>query len=161
MSVSSVQNPQITVAAVSVWKAADASKDSDAASKAPTAAETAEPKTTEGVKVVISGEAMGASKAEQSANSDIDNSSLSDSVKQLLKMIRELKKQLAEKMAEMAAAMADNSMTPEARLVKVGNLQAGVSALQAGLTLAQTALAKAMKDQPPSAQLEAMSLASR
>ncbi|NVZ73014.1 hypothetical protein [Pseudomonas costantinii] len=162
MSVSTVQNPLINVSAVSVWKASDAAKDKDAATKNPVPeAKTAEPKTTEGVKVTISGKGMGASQAEQSPNSDIDNSSLNDSTKQLLKMIRELKKQIAEKMAELAAAAADTSMTPEARLIRVGSLQAAVSTLQAGLVMAQTQLGKALKDQPPAAQLEAMSLAAR
>ncbi|WP_248751204.1 hypothetical protein [Pseudomonas sp. MWU15-20650] len=160
MSVSTVQNPVINVAAVSVWKASDAAKDKDAANKAPAVdAKATEPGAPEGVKVSISGQGMSASKADQSPNSDIDNSSLSDSVKQLLKMIREIKKQIAEKMAELAAAMADTSMTPEARLAKVANLQSAVATLQAGMVTAQTQLAKTMKGEPPAAQLEAMSLA--
>ncbi|UXV18310.1 hypothetical protein N4P55_20850 [Pseudomonas fluorescens] len=159
MSVSTIQNPTINVAAVSVWKSADAAKDKDATTKAPTEAKAAEPAATAGVKVVISGAGMDASKAEQSSNSDIDNSSLSDSVKQLLKMIRQLKKQLAEKMAELSAAMADTSMSPEARQAKIARLQGDVMTLQSGLTMAQTQLGKSMKGEPPAAQLEAMSLA--
>ncbi|UEL21797.1 hypothetical protein K6106_17320 [Pseudomonas fluorescens] len=159
MSVSSIQNPNINVAAVSVWKAADTAKDKDATTKAPTEAKNVQPTPTEGVKVVISGAGMGASKAEQSPNSDIDNSSLSDSVKQLLKMLRELKKQLAEKMAELSAAMSDTALSPEAQQAKVARLQGDVATLQAALVTTQTQLGKTLKNEPPAAQLEAMSLA--
>jgi hypothetical protein len=158
MSVSPIQNPTINVPVVAVLKPSDVvkEKDKDATQTTPPVP----PKATEGVKVTISGAGMGASKAE-SENSDIDNSSLSDSVKQLLKMIRQIKKQIAEKMAELAAIMADNSMTKEARMARAANVQTALTSLQAGLTLAQTSLVKAMKDESPSAQLEAMSLASR
>lgn len=116
-------------------------------------------KTAEGVVVTISSAAFQASKTQSNPNQDIDDSNLKDNIKQLLKMIRELKKQLAEKMAELSATMADTSLSPEARQAKVANLQAAVSALQGGLATAQTQLAKAMKDEPPEAQLQAMSLA--
>ncbi|AQT95825.1 MULTISPECIES: hypothetical protein [Pseudomonas] len=116
----------------------------------------ADAKPVEGVAVTISGAGLQA--ARNDANKDIDDSNLSDSVKQLLKMIRELKKQLEDKMAELAAAMADTSMTPEARQARVAGLQSDVTSLQAALATTQTQLAKAMKDQPPEAQMEAMSL---
>jgi len=114
-------------------------------------------KAVEGVTVTISSAALRAVKND--ANKDIDDSNLKENVKQLLKMIRDLKKQIADKMAELASAMADNSLTPEARMAKVGNLQAAVATLQAGLMSAQVQLGKAMKDESPEAQLEAMSLA--
>ncbi|MGQ7859106.1 hypothetical protein ACUN0G_07285 [Pseudomonas sp. 32A] len=159
MSVSTVQNPIINVPAVSIWKAADAAKEKEAAANAPASdTKPAEPSATEGVKVTISGAGMGMASAEKSSNSDIDESSLSDSAKQLLKMIRELRKQLAEKMAELSTAMADTSMSPEARQAKVAGLQGEVAAIQAGLMTAQTQLAKVLKDEPPQAQMEAMSL---
>ncbi len=158
MSVSTVSNPSINVAAVSVWKAADAARDKDAAPKAATEDKPAEPNAAEGVKVVISGAGMGMASAEKSSNSDIDESSLSDSAKTLLKMIRELKKQLAEKMAELSAAMADTSLTPEAQRARVANIQGDVAMLQAALVTAQTQLGKVLKSEPPQAQMEAMSL---
>ena len=158
MSVSTVSNPQINVAAVSVWKAADAAKDKDAAPKAATEAKPAEPTAAEGVKVVISGAGMGMASAEKSSNSDIDESNLKDNIKQLLKMIRELKKQLAEKMAQLSAAMNDTTLSPEARQAKVAGLQGDVATIQAGLMTAQGQLSKALKDEPPEAQMEAMSL---
>ncbi|WP_330212221.1 hypothetical protein [Pseudomonas sp. Z18(2022)] len=154
MSVSTVQNPVINVPAVSVWKAADAAKEKDDAAKVPAS----ETKATEGVKVTISGAGMGMASAKKSSNSDIDESSLSDASKQLLKMIRELKKQLAQKMAELSAAMANTSLSPEARQAKVAGLQGDVATIQAGLMTAQTQLAKVLKDESPQAQMEAMSL---
>ncbi|ROM53367.1 hypothetical protein BK648_07390 [Pseudomonas poae] len=160
MSVSTLQSPTINVPVVAILKPSDVVKEKDKDNDATQTASSVPPKATEGVKVTISGAGMGASKAD-GENSDIDNSNLSDNVKQLLKMIRELKKQLAEKMAELAAVMADTSMTPEARMAKLANLQSAVSALQASFTTAQNALAKALKDAPPASQLEAMSLASR
>jgi hypothetical protein len=116
----------------------------------------AEPKAVEGVAVTISGAGLQAAKND--SNKDIDDSNLKDNIKQLLKMIRELKKQLEDKMAELAAVMADTSMTPEARQVRVASLQSDVTSLQGALATTQTQLAKAMKDESPEAQMEAMSL---
>ncbi|MGY2374787.1 hypothetical protein ACW9IB_09785 [Pseudomonas sp. SDO524_S393] len=118
-----------------------------------------DPKTTAGVAVTISSAGFQAVKNDR--NKDIDDSNLKDNVKQLLKMIRELKKQIADKMAEIAAAMADTSLTPEQRQARVGNLQSALSTLQGSLTMAQMQLGKAMKDESPEAQLQAMSLASK
>lgn len=75
---------------------------------APAAGAPAEP----GLKVTLSAEGLMRSKTE-SKNSDIDESGLPDTVKQLLKMIRELKAQLAEKMAELQALMAQSDMDDE------------------------------------------------
>ena len=158
MSVSTVANPSINVATVSVWKAADAARDKDAAPKAATEDKPAEPNAAEGVKVVISGAGMGMASAEKSSNSDIDESNLKDNIKQLLKMIRELKKQLAEKMAQLSAVMNDTTLTPQARQAKVAGLQGDVATIQAGLMTAQSQLAKSLKDESPEAQMEAMSL---
>lgn len=128
----------------------------EASNEATPAAETKVP---EGVAVTISSAAFQAAKND--SNKDIDDSNLKDNIKQLLKMIRELKKQISDKQAEIAAAMADNSLTPEARQARVGNLQATLATLQSSLTMAQMQLGKAMKDEPADAQMEAMSLASK
>lgn len=119
----------------------------------------ADNKVPEGVAVTISNAGFRASKLD--SNKDIDDSNLKDNIKQVLKMIRELKKQIADKMAEIAAAMADNSMTPEARQIRVGNLQGTLSTLQGSLTMAQMQLGKALKDESPDAQMQAMSLAAK
>ncbi|WP_426126376.1 hypothetical protein [Pseudomonas sp. DWP1b1] len=152
MSVIAAYNPAIRVPTVP-----------DAKPAAEVEEKTASPdtKVVEGVMVTISSAAFQASKANSNPNQDIDDSNLKDNIKQILKMIRELKKQIADKMAEISAAMADSSMTPEQRQIKVGNLQATVSALQGGLATAQTQLAKALKDESPEAQMQAMGLASK
>ncbi|OPA86587.1 hypothetical protein BFW86_20850 [Pseudomonas fluorescens] len=112
-----------------------------------------------GVSVTISGAAMQAQTAQKTSNSDIDDSGLSDNVKQLLKMIREIKKQIAEKQAEMAAVMADQSLSPEQARAKLSGLQAALSGLQAGLITAQTSLAKAMKGMSAGDAIKAAGLA--
>jgi hypothetical protein len=154
MSVIAANNPAIRLPIVPDTKPA-AGTDEKAEAPAPAA----ETKAVEGVAVKISSAGFQAAKAD--SNKDIDDSNLKDSIKQLLKMIRELKKQIADKMAEIAAASADNSLTPEARQARVGNLQASLAALQSGLTMAQMQLGKALKDEPADAQMQAMSLASK
>ncbi|WP_025854264.1 hypothetical protein [Pseudomonas sp. CHM02] len=116
----------------------------------------ADAKPVEGVAVTIS--SAGFQAVKNDSNKDIDDSNLKDNIKQLLKMIRELKKQLQDKMAELSAAMADTSMTPEARQARLTSLQSEVTSLQGALATAQTQLTKAMKDEPPEAQIEVMSL---
>lgn len=106
----------------------------------------AEAKPAEGVSVTISGAAMLAAKADKASNSDIDDSGLGDSVKQLLKMIRQIKQQIAEKQAELAAVMADKSLTPEQAKARMSGLQSALNGLQASLTTAQASLTKSMKN---------------
>ena len=134
-------------------------KDAVAAGASEESASPVEKTVPEGVAVSISSAGFRAAKTD--SNKDIDDSNLKDSVKQLLKMIRELKKQIADKQAEIAATMADNTLSPEARQARVGNLQSAVATLQASLTMAQMQLGKAMKDEPADAQMEAMSLAAK
>ncbi|NVZ51051.1 hypothetical protein HX792_11930 [Pseudomonas sp. B6002] len=111
----------------------------------------------EGVKVVISGAGLKASQA-GNPNKDIDDSGLKDNIKELLKMIRELRKQLAQKMAQISAAMNDTALSPEARQAKVAGLQGDVASIQAGLMNAQAQLAKALKNESPEANMQAMAL---
>jgi len=108
----------------------------------------AAPKASEGIKVTISADAFRAAQV-KSSDSDIDDSGLDDSVKQMLKTIRALKQQIDEKLAELQAVAMDQSLTPEERQAKVANLQTAISSLQAGLITAQTSLAKAMKGMSP------------
>lgn len=112
-----------------------------------------------GVSVTISGAAMKAAAAENTSNSDIDKSGLSDSVKNLLKMIREIKKQIADKQAEMAAVMSDKSLTPDQARVRISALQSTLNGLQASVTSAQASLVKAMKDSSGGDQVKAAGLA--
>ncbi|MBC3234886.1 paraquat-inducible protein B [Pseudomonas lurida] len=100
----------------------------------------------EGVPVTISGAAMKAAADQKTSNSDIDDSGLSDNIKNLLKMIRQIKKQIAEKQAEMAALLADKNLSPDQVRARLSGLQSALSALQASLTGVQASLTKAMKD---------------
>ena len=109
--------------------------------------------------VTISGAAMKAAADEKTSNSDIDDSGLSDNIKNLLKMIRQIKKQIAEKQAEMAAVMADKTLSPEQARARLSGLQSALSALQASLTGAQASLSKAMKDMSAGDAAKAASLA--
>ncbi len=154
MSVIAAYNPAIRVPTVP-----DAKSAAETAVKAQAAAPAAETKGVEGVTVTISGAAFKAVAVASKANSDIDDSGLDDSVKQILKMIRKLKQQIAEKMAELQAVANDNSLTPEQARVKTNNIQGAISALQAGLMTSQGSLLKAMKSLSADGALKAASLA--
>lgn len=153
MSVIAAYNPAIRVPTVSGAKSA-----AETAVKDQAAAPAAETNVLEGVKVTISGAAFKAVAVASRTNSDIDDSGLDDSVKQILKMIRKLKQQIAEKMAELQAIAADKSLTPEQARAKTANVQGAISSLQAGLMTAQTSLAKAMKTMSADDALKAASL---
>ncbi|WDU63578.1 hypothetical protein LRS56_03245 [Pseudomonas poae] len=154
MSVIAAYNPAIRVPAVPSAKSA-----AEPAVKTQAAAPAAETKGVEGVTVTISGAAFKAVAVASKANSDIDDSGLDESVKQILKMIRKLKQQIAEKMAELQAVANDNSLTPEQARVKTNNIQGAISALQAGLMTSQGSLLKAMKSMSADGALKAASLA--
>ncbi|UUD64767.1 hypothetical protein D16iCDA_03460 [Pseudomonas seleniipraecipitans] len=117
---------------------------------APAAGAPAEP----GLKVTLSAEGLMRSKTE-SKNSDIDESGLPDTVKQLLKMIRELKAQLAEKMAELQALMAQSDMDDETRQARAQALQTEVGSISGALTTATAELARVMRDQKLSTEQSA------
>ncbi|MCF5053408.1 hypothetical protein GIW50_13725 [Pseudomonas syringae] len=154
MSVIAAYNPAIRVPTVP-----DAKSTAETAVKAQPTAPAAETKVVEGVTVTISGAAFKAVAVASKANSDIDDSGLDDSVKQILKMIRKLKQQIAEKMAELQAVATNNSLTPEQIRVKTNNIQGAISSLQAGLMTAQGSLLKAMKSMSADGALKAASLA--
>lgn len=80
------------------------------------------------------------------ANSDIDDSDLPDTVKELLKRIRELRAQLQEKSLEMQRIMADQNLTEEQRKLATQRLQTEVASLNAALTQASQQLLDAMND---------------
>lgn len=107
-----------------------------------------------GLKVTLSAEGLMRSKTE-SKNSDIDESGLPDTVKQLLKMIRELKAQLAEKMAELQALMAQSDMDDETRQARAQALQTEVGSISGALSTATAELARVMRDQKLSTEQSA------
>lgn len=79
-------------------------------------------------------------------NRDIDESSLPDSVKQVLKMIRELKEQIAAKQAELEAVMADPGLDPETRRLRVEALHSELASLNAALASANGSLLKLTRE---------------
>lgn len=111
-----------------------------------------------GVTVTFSGASLKAAGAEKAANSDIEDSGLSENVQKLLKMIRQLKQQIAEKMTEMAAVMADKRLSPEQAQAKIASLQSALGGLQAGLVSAYASLTQAMRDLGAEDALKAASL---
>jgi Sec-independent protein translocase protein TatA len=85
-------------------------------------------------------------------NSDIDESSLPDVLKDLLKRIRELKEQIEAKKAELEEVMQDQSLDPEAKRIKIEALQGELAALQGALSSANATLLKATREQDLSDQ---------
>ena len=115
-----------------------------------------------GVQVTLSdvGLKMAAGGAQKTSNSDIDESSLPDNVKNLLKMIRKLQEQLAEKRAELQAVMSDKRLSPEQLQARIGALQSEIAGLSAGLISANSSLVKALKDLSGDQALEVAKLLS-
>ncbi len=85
-------------------------------------------------------------------NQDIDDSSLPDVVKDLLKRIRELKEQIEAKKEELKAVMSDQNLDPEAKRLKIETLQAELASLQGALSSTNATLLKVMRDQDLSDQ---------
>jgi len=80
-------------------------------------------------------------------NRDIDESSLPDVLKDILKMIRELKAQIEAKKAELKEVMQDQSLDPEAKRIKIEALQGELASLQGALSSANVTLIKTMREQ--------------
>lgn len=77
-------------------------------------------------------------------NQDIDDSSLPDLVKDLLKRIRALKEQIEVKKEELNAVMSDQSLDPEAKRLKIETLQSELASLQGALSSANATLLKVL-----------------
>ncbi|GAA0222662.1 hypothetical protein GCM10009125_09640 [Castellaniella daejeonensis] len=77
---------------------------------------------------------------------DIEDSDLPEAVKNLLRMIRDLRAKLAQLMRELRAVQADDSMNPEARRIRLQQIQAQMSALNGALIAATQKLAALMRD---------------
>ena len=85
-------------------------------------------------------------------NRDIDESSLPDVVKDLLKRVRELKAQIEAKKAELKEVMSDQSLDPEAKRIKIEALQGQLASLQGALSSANATLIKTLREQDLSDQ---------
>jgi Sec-independent protein translocase protein TatA len=97
----------------------------------------------QGIRVSLSD--LGKTRASQK-NDDIEQSSLPDGIKELLKLIRALKAQIAERQAELDAIAADQSLDEETRLQRLEALQGELTSLQSALTSANLNLAKAIRE---------------
>lgn len=85
-------------------------------------------------------------------NRDIDESSLPDVVKDLLKRIRDLKAQVEAKKAELEEVMGDQSFDPEAKRIKIEALQGELAALQGALSSTNATLIEILREQDLSDQ---------
>ncbi|PZE14261.1 hypothetical protein DMX10_06935 [Pseudomonas sp. 57B-090624] len=83
---------------------------------------------------------------EAKKNQDIDESSLPDSIKQILKMIRKLKEDLREKMAELQSVATDQGLDDETRMQRMEGLQSEVASLNGAISQATASLMKAMRE---------------
>lgn len=160
ISGSLVNNSALTAQAAPQTKDVETDAQAVAANEAGAEAEKSTPAT--GVQVTLSdvGLKMAAGGAQKTSNSDIDESSLPDNVKNLLKMIRKLQQQLAEKRAELQAVMADKRLSPEQLQARIGALQSEIASLSAGLISANGSLVKALKDLSGDQALEVAKLLS-
>ena len=105
----------------------------------------------DGLRVSLSALGKARSAASQK-NRDIDESSLPDTIKQILKMIRALKAQIAQKKAELAALMADQGLDADTRRLRIEALQGELASLQGALSSASAMLLKTVREQGLSAQ---------
>ena len=105
----------------------------------------------DGLRVSLSELGKARSAASQK-NRDIDESSLPDAIKQILKMIRALKAQIAQKKAELTALMADQSLDADTRRLRIEALQGELASLQGALSSASAMLLKTVREQGLSAQ---------
>lgn len=85
-------------------------------------------------------------------NRDIDESSLPDVVKDLLKRIRDIKAQVEAKKAELQEVMGDQSLDPEAKRIKIEALQGELASLQGALSSANATLIEILREQDLSDQ---------
>lgn len=85
-------------------------------------------------------------------NRDIDESSLPDVIKDLLKRIRELKAQVEAKKAELEKVMGDQSLDPEAKRIRIEALQGELASLQGALSSANATLIEILREQDLSDQ---------
>ncbi|MFP6849470.1 MAG: hypothetical protein VCA57_12265 [Pseudomonas sp.] len=105
----------------------------------------------DGLRVSLSELGKARSAAEEK-NRDIDESSLPDAIKDLLKRIRELKQQIEAKKAELQAVMSDQSLDPDTQRMKTEALQSELTSLQGALSSTNAILIKTMREQGLSAQ---------
>ncbi|BBP84087.1 MULTISPECIES: hypothetical protein [unclassified Pseudomonas] len=99
-----------------------------------------------GIRVSLSEAGKAQASEEAKKNQDIDESSLPDSIKQILKMIRKLKEDLREKMAELQSVATDQGLDDETRMQRMEGLQSEVASLNGAISQATASLMKAMRE---------------
>ncbi|UXY50887.1 hypothetical protein [Pseudomonas tohonis] len=99
-----------------------------------------------GIRVSLSEAGKAQASEEAKKNQDIDESSLPDNIKQILKMIRKLKEELREKMAELQAVATDQGLDDETRMQSMEGLQSEIASLNGAISQANASLMKAMRD---------------
>ncbi|GAC1033387.1 hypothetical protein thsps21_42160 [Pseudomonas sp. No.21] len=99
-----------------------------------------------GIRVSLSEAGKAQASDEAKKNQDIDESSLPDSIKQILKMIRKLKEDLREKMAELQSVATDQGLDDETRMQRMEGLQSEVASLNGAISQATASLMKAMRE---------------
>jgi hypothetical protein len=85
-------------------------------------------------------------------NRDIDESSLADTIKQVLRMIRALKAQIVQKKVELTALMADQGLDADTRRMRIEALQGELASLPGALSSASAMQLKTVREQGLSAQ---------
>lgn len=88
----------------------------------------------------------GGEAAKSRRDEDIDNSSLPDGVKELLKRIRDLNEQIQKKMIELRRIQADQRLNEQERAQALERVQAELNSLNGALTKANAMLLQAMDD---------------
>lgn len=83
---------------------------------------------------------------QQVKNQDIDNSSLPDTMKDLLKRIREIKEQIREQQQKLNTIMANQRLSPEQRQQQMQQVQATINSLSGALNSAYGQLTKLTRD---------------
>ncbi len=134
-----------------------------AASQAAPARQEAGGTSSDGIHVDISsaGRTLAAGKPADpsSRNSDIDNSNLPDTAKQLLKRIRQLRDELARKQQELQEVAASQNLSAEQKQMRMAALNQAISSLSGAMASTSAALVKAMEKASPEQQMSAASLA--
>ncbi len=96
----------------------------------------------------MSGSALAAGRTERQAStkdSDIDNSSLPDTIKKLIKRLRELREKLEQKVQELQALSNSTAGNPEQRSMRIDALRTEVGALTAAMGSVSADLAQATR----------------
>ncbi|AJG22925.1 hypothetical protein [Cupriavidus basilensis] len=131
------------------------------ASQATPAGQPSSGKPSDGIHVDLSpaGRTLAASKPASGRNSDIDNSNLPDTAKNLLKRIRELREELARKQQELQAVASAQNLTADQKQVRLAALNQAMSSLSGAIASTTAALAKSMEKASPEQQMSAAALA--